>query len=92
MRDLLLQLDAYRSMGTNGIHASVLRKLADAITRPLAIIFQQYWKSGEDPVSWKVVNVAPVFKKGKKQDPLNYKPVNLISVAGKIMEKIIGRY
>ncbi|GAB0180473.1 spindle and kinetochore-associated protein 3 [Grus japonensis] len=67
--DLLLHLDAYKSMGPDGIHPRVLRELADVIVRPLSIIFQWSWESGEVPVDWKLANVVPVFKKGKKEDP-----------------------
>ncbi|GAB0195585.1 hypothetical protein GRJ2_002023800 [Grus japonensis] len=66
VRDLLLHLDAYKSMGPDGIHPRVLRELADVIVRPLSIIFQQSWESGEVPVDWKLANVVPIFKKGKK--------------------------
>ncbi|TRZ07852.1 hypothetical protein HGM15179_019254 [Zosterops borbonicus] len=42
-RDLLLQLDPYKSMGPKGIHPRILKELADIITRPLLIIFEQSW-------------------------------------------------
>ncbi|GAB0203202.1 hypothetical protein GRJ2_002785800 [Grus japonensis] len=89
VRDLLLHLDASKSMGPDGIHPRVLGELADVIVRPLSIIFQRSWESGEVPVDWKLANVVPIFKKGKQEDPGNYRPVSLTSVPGKIMEKIM---
>ena len=76
-------------MGPNGIHPRVLKELADVIMGPLSIIFQRSWESGEVPVDWKLANVVPIFKKGKKEDPGNYRPVSLTSVPGKTMEKVI---
>lgn len=38
---------------------------------------------------WKLVNVVPIFKKDKKEDPGNYRPMSLTSVPSKIIEKII---
>lgn len=76
-------------MGLDGIHPRVLRELADVIASPLSVIYQWYWEPGEVPVNWKVANVIPDFKKGKKEDPSNYRPVTLTSVPGKIIEKII---
>ncbi|KAJ7408105.1 RNA-directed DNA polymerase from mobile element jockey-like protein [Willisornis vidua] len=44
----------------------------------------------EVPADWKLVNIVLIFKKGKKQDPGNYRSVSLTSVPGKVMEIILG--
>ncbi|KAK4832496.1 hypothetical protein QYF61_023543 [Mycteria americana] len=57
--------------------------------KPLSIIYQQSWLTGEVPADWRLANVTPIFKKGRKEDPGNYRPVSLTSVPGKLMEQII---
>jgi len=39
-------------------------------------------------VDWKLANF-PIFKKGRKEDPANYRPVRLTSVSDKVMEKVV---
>ncbi|KAK4831120.1 hypothetical protein QYF61_015423 [Mycteria americana] len=87
--DLLHHLDTHKSMGPDEIHPRVLKELADVLTKPLSIIYQQSWLTGEVPADWRLANVTPIFKKGRKEDPENYKPVSLTSVPGKLMEQII---
>ncbi|PKU49695.1 rna-directed dna polymerase from mobile element jockey-like [Limosa lapponica baueri] len=55
----------------------------------LSIIYQHSWSTGKVPDDWRVANVTSIYKKGRKEDPGNYRPVCLTSVPGKIMERII---
>lgn len=52
------------------------------------MIFKPPWETGAVPADWKLANTALIVKKGKKEDPRNYRPVILTSVTGKIMEKL----
>jgi len=89
VRDHLSNLDAHRSMGPDGMHPQVLRELADVIAEPLSIIFERSWRAGEVPEDWRKAIVTPIFKKGNKEDPGNYRPVCLTSIPGKVMEQLI---
>ncbi|KFW79748.1 hypothetical protein N305_03837, partial [Manacus vitellinus] len=87
--DLLSCLDPHKSMGPDGILPRVMRELAEELAKPLSIIYQQSWLTGEVPDDWKSANVMPIHKKGRKEDLGNYRPVSLTSVPGKVREQII---
>ncbi|KAK4821524.1 hypothetical protein QYF61_021927 [Mycteria americana] len=87
--DLIHHLDTHKSMGLDGIHPRVLRELAEVLTKPLAILYQQSWLTGELPIDWRLANVMPIYKKGWKVNLGSYRPVSLTSVLGNIMEQII---
>ncbi|KAK4825548.1 hypothetical protein QYF61_000125 [Mycteria americana] len=86
---LLHHLDMHKSMGLDRVHARVLRELAEVLTKPLSILYQQSWLTGEVPVDWRLANATPIYKKGQEEDPGNGRPVSLTSVAGKVMEQTI---
>jgi len=60
----------------------------EELVKPLSIIYQQSWLTGEVPHHWRIANVTPSYKKGQKEDPRNYRPVMTL-VPGKIVEQII---
>uniref|UniRef100_A0A803XPX6 Reverse transcriptase domain-containing protein n=1 Tax=Meleagris gallopavo TaxID=9103 RepID=A0A803XPX6_MELGA len=86
-RDLVFHLDCYKSIGSDEIHLRVMRELAEVIAKPLSIIYQCSWSTGEVPEDWRLAIVTPIYMKGWKEDPGNYRPVSLTSVPGKVMEQ-----
>jgi hypothetical protein len=57
----------------------------------LGSFFINSFESGKLPDTCKRANITPIFKKGTRTLPQNYRPVSLLSVISKIMEKLIRR-
>ena len=91
VRDRLKEQKPGKSAGPDGIHSRVVVETQEQLVRPLTMIFNKSLKEGVVPNSWKEAEVVPIFKKGKRDDPGNYRPVSLTSICGKIMEKIVRK-
>ena len=90
--DILLRLNKLnvnKSSGPDGIHPRLLYEARNEIAYPLKLIFECSFKTKKLPLDWRVANISAIYKKGKKSEVGNYRPVSLTSVVCKIMESII---
>ena len=49
----------------------------------------QIWETEEIPKDWKDGIIVPVFKKGRRKDCGNYRGISLLSIAEKILARIL---
>ena len=75
--------------GPDKIGSQLLQELQDVISSPLATIMRKTLEDRSVPEDWKTANVTPIFKKGARHSPANYRPVSLTSVCCKMLEAII---
>ncbi|CAM4676294.1 unnamed protein product [Lepidochelys kempii] len=87
--ELIEKFNSNMSLGPDGIHPRVLKELKCEIVELLTMVFNLSFKSATVPNDWKIANVTPVFKKGSRGDPGNYRAVSLTSVLGKLVETIV---
>lgn len=76
-------------MGPDELNPLLLKTMSKVFSVPLALIFQESVNTGQIPKVWKDARVTPLFKKGQKSDPGNYRPVSLTSIVCKCFEKIL---
>ena len=86
---LLLNLNPHKATGPDQLSTRFLRKMTKSITPSLTLIFQTSLERGTVPDDWKTAHVTPIFKKGDKSKPSNYRPVSLTSICCKTLEHII---
>ena len=86
---ILSNLKAKRSTGFDDISANMLKKSAEIICLPLTRIINTSITSGIFPESWKLAIVKPLFKKGKKSDKVNYRPISLLSAPSMVLERVV---
>ena len=89
VREKINKLKSTSAPGPDKIPARFLKEYVDLISYPLSILFDSSMRSGIVPQDWRLANVTPIFKKGSKSKPENYRPVSLTSICCKIMESII---
>jgi hypothetical protein len=89
VKKLLKELKTAKSQGPDNIPARVLKEIADEVAGMLTFIFHQSYNSSTMPNDWSTALVTPVFKKGNKSDPQNYRPISLTCLCCKMMEHII---
>ncbi|XP_060710826.1 uncharacterized protein LOC132835701, partial [Hemiscyllium ocellatum] len=78
-----------KSPGPDGIYPRILWEAREEIAEPLAWIFMSSLSTGIVPEDWRIANVVPLFKKGSRDSPSNYRPVSLTSVVGKVLERMV---
>ena len=86
---LLMNLKVSKSPGPDNISPRVLKELALDIAPILTLIFNQSYQTGEVPVIWRNANICPIYKKGKRFEAVNYRPVSLTCISCKLMEHIV---
>ena len=77
------------SPGVEGIPPKLLKEIVEQISTPLAKVFNLSLEEGIVPSEWKEANITPLFKKGSRNKPDNYRPVSLTSVVCKLLETLI---
>ena len=85
----LQQLKPNKSPGPDTHHPRIFKEISDSIAEPLSKVFNKSLDEGKLPNKWKQANITPIFKKGEKDKPSNYRPVSLTSIVCKVMETII---
>ena len=85
----ILMLHHQEKASHESINVDILADVAYIIAHPLQMIFTQSLLSGIVPDSFKIAKVIPIYKKGSHTDPGNYRPISLLPVFDKIIEKII---
>ena len=89
IRKQITKLKSNSAPGPDKISAHLLQHAREELLLPLKIIFNLSLKSGTVPQDWRHATVTPIFKKGTKGDPANYRPVSLTSIPCKIFESIL---
>ena len=65
-----------KSPGVYGIPPKLLKEIIEQISTPLAKMFNLSLEEGIVPLEWKEANITPLFKKGSRNKPENYRPVS----------------
>ena len=82
-------LNTFKAAGIDQFPAKFLKEAADVLAYPLAKIINLSVKLSVLPEERKIAKLKPLFKKGSKTEPKSYRPLSLLPVVSKIIEKSV---
>jgi hypothetical protein len=83
------RLNIKKASGPDKMPIITLKETVSEISPVLQSLFQQSLDTHEIPSDWKLANIVPIYKKGDRTKPSNYRPVSLTAVASKMLEHIV---
>ena len=86
-----LSLDANKATGPHEIPPRILKECAHQIAPSLCLLFNQSLQNGSMAEEWKLTNIIPIHKKGDISNVENYRPISLLSVISKVLERCVLR-
>ena len=87
MLDLLKKIPTSRATGCDGLSAKVLKLVAPALASSFCRLMILSICTGSFPSRWKTAQVTPLFKNGSREDTGNYRPISVLPVLSKVLER-----
>ena len=87
--NIINNLTPKTSSGIDNLSIKHIKVIKYELAKPLTLITNQVLSSGIFPDKLKIAKVIPIFKKGDDTDVNNYRPISLLPVISKIIEKVI---
>lgn len=81
----MTQLNINKAAGPDGIPADLLRETAEQIAPSLSRVPP----TGYGPEDWKLANIVPIFKIGEGEMVNNYRPISLLPILSKCLERCL---
>ena len=86
----LSELDTTKACGPDKIPARLLKEYSEQIAPSLYCLFNHSLSIGQIPREWKSADVTPIHKKDSKEDAKNYRPISLLPIVSKVLERCMG--
>ena len=86
---IMTNIESSKAAGVDKLSGRFLKDGANILAKPISALCNLSISQGVFPSACKVAKLKPIFKKGKKTDPSNYRPISLLPSISKIIERVI---
>ena len=87
--ELLNEINQLKNKATLDVRVSLIKYVKQEIIDGLVIIFNKSFREGCFPEILKIAKVTPIYKGDDAANPNNYRPISLLSVFDKLLEKLM---
>ena len=92
LKSSINSLDATKATGLDGLTPKIIKLSVDIISPSLLEIINMSLLTGSFPDSLKLAKLHPIYKGETKSDPANYRPISILPVVSKLIEKHVTKH
>jgi len=85
----LTKLNPAKAQGPDELPTRILKDCSHEITPSITQLFNDSLTHSTVPTAWKQANIVPIHKKGTKHQASNFRPISLLPVISKVLERCI---
>ena len=86
---IILKTEISKDAGIDKLSRRSLLDAAEILLRPICEVNNFSISRGVSPDACKIAKVKPIYKKGKKSAPSNYRPISLLPIISQVIERIV---
>ena len=88
-RLIIDNIDTNKASGPDDISGRILKECSREISPSLTVLFNLSLTLRKMPENWKLANISPIFKKGDRENCCNYRPISLLCIVSKVLERAV---
>ena len=89
--DIVNNIPSNKATGLDDISARLVKLAAPFVSISVTHIINLSLRTGSIPQEWKSAKIVPIFKSGSTADRANYRPISVLPILSKVIERIVHK-
>ena len=90
VKKVIANMNNYMAKDNHNLNTAFIKKHQSCLLEPITYLVNLSIQTNRFPKSWKTAIITPVYKSGERDVAGNYRPIAILPLVSKVLEKIVA--